>query len=143
MAAGQLNRSRRALLGAAVGLPLVARAAPGEGRGSLHDGARASGEEWARALGAFRAAEAALRAVAQASAGGSFEAEEALEGEYDRALDAHHAALRRLLSLPAPDLAALAVKIALTIDHEVATLSGAAACPAALRRDAQRLAGAV
>jgi hypothetical protein len=140
MAGDQLNRSRRALLGAAVGL--VARAAPVESRGSPHVGARASGEEWARALGAFGAAEAALRTIAQASAGGSFEAEEALEGEYDRVLDAHHAALRRLLRLPAPDLPALALKIALTIDHEVATLSGGGACLAALRRDAQRLAAA-
>jgi len=40
----------------------------------------------------------------------------------------------------APGLGALAVKVALVVDHEVATLAGGEACMAALKRDALRLA---
>jgi hypothetical protein len=43
--------------------------------------------------------------------------------------------------VPAPDLPALALKIALAVDQDVATLSGGEACLAALKRDAARLCG--
>jgi hypothetical protein len=50
--------------------------------------------------------------------------------------------MRRLFRVPAPDVAALAVKIEIVVAHEVATLNEGEACMAALRRDARRLAGA-
>ncbi len=77
-----------------------------------------------------------------ASAGAGPEEQDAVEEEYGERLDALYAALRRLFRVPAPDLPALAVKIELTIDHEVATLNGGEACMAALRRDARRFASA-
>ena len=55
-------------------------------------------------------------------------------------LGAFYAALRRLLRTPAPDIAALAMKIALAVDHEVGTLTGGERCLAALKADARRLA---
>jgi hypothetical protein len=48
-------------------------------------------------------------------------------------------ALRRLLAAPAPDWAALAVKLRLVAVHEVATMDGGEACLKALERDAARL----
>jgi hypothetical protein len=48
-------------------------------------------------------------------------------------------ALRRLLRLPAPDLAALALKIELAVDNEAWELTGAETCLAALKADARRL----
>lgn len=44
------------------------------------------------------------------------------------------------MKVRAPDLPALAAKIALAVDHEVATLTGGEACMATLKRDALRLA---
>jgi len=41
---------------------------------------------------------------------------------------------------PACRRGALAVKVVLAVDHEVATLAGGEACMAALKRDAVRLA---
>ena len=50
-------------------------------------------------------------------------------------------ALKRLLRTPAPDLPALALKIELIADEEVATLAGGERCLAALKADGWRLAG--
>jgi hypothetical protein len=86
--------------------------------------------KWDRALARFRGAEAAL-----------IEAEGGPDHLFDALNDRFHAALRRLLRTPAPDLAALAIKIDLVVDHEVVTLTGGEACLAALKRDARRLAG--
>jgi hypothetical protein len=55
----------------------------------------------------------------------------------DRARDA---ALKRLLRTPAPDLPALALKIELAVDEEVATLAGGERCLAVLKADGWRLA---
>ncbi len=58
------------------------------------------------------------------------------------ALDsARYAALKRLLRTPAPDLSALALKIELIVDEEVATLAGGERCLAVLKADGWRLAG--
>jgi hypothetical protein len=60
----------------------------------------------------------------------------------DRANDldcARLAALRRLLRLPAPDLPALGLKIALVVDDQAWELSGADTFLARLNADAQRL----
>jgi hypothetical protein len=50
-----------------------------------------------------------------------------------------YARLRRLLKAPAPDVAALAAKLDLVVEHEVGTLDGGEACVEAIRRDAHRL----
>lgn len=47
----------------------------------------------------------------------------------------------RLLRTPAPDAAALADKLELTIEHLVWEFTGGDACLAALQRHARRLAG--
>lgn len=44
-------------------------------------------------------------------------------------------ALKRLLRTPAPDLPALALKIELAVDEEVATLAGGERCLAVLKAD--------
>lgn len=51
-------------------------------------------------------------------------------------------ALRRLLKVPAPDIAAFVVKFELLIEHDLATLIGGHACLTAMRRDVRRLARA-
>ena len=96
-------------------------------------------EKWGRALARLRAAEAEVRAVARATAGGTAEEEEALQEVYDARLGEHSEALRRVMKVRAPDLAALAVKIELAIDEEVGSLTGGEACLAALKRDVRRL----
>lgn len=62
------------------------------------------------------------------------------EDRYDRLGTRHGAALCRLLRTPAPDVAALADKLALTVEHLVWEFTSGAACLAALKRDARRLA---
>ena len=50
-----------------------------------------------------------------------------------------NAAMRRLLREPAPDLTALALKVELAIDHEIAPLGGGERWLAVLKADARRL----
>lgn len=122
MAAGRHNLTRRALLGAAVGArTLLSRgAAP----------AAAPRAPWVQALAAFRGAEARLACL-------DATATDDLFGDLECArLDA----LRFLICAPAPDLCALSLKIDLTADEEVATLTDAEPCFAALKADAWRLA---
>lgn len=166
MAAALHNPSRRALLGAAVALPLLGGEAVARVAGPLHPSPSANGpplrgrsvprtelelpgtiqprnrageDLWRQLLARYRIAEAAVRDVEGRTARGSREEQFALEAVYGDRLGDLYAALRRLLRVPAPDLPALAVKIGLVIDHEVATLSGGETCLAALRRDALRL----
>ena len=77
--------------------------------------------------------------MALLTAGGTAEEEEALQEVYDARLEDHSAALRRLMKVRAPDLAALALKIELAIDEEVGSLTGGEACLAAVKRDVRRL----
>ncbi|HEY0414624.1 MAG TPA: hypothetical protein VGD66_15935 [Allosphingosinicella sp.] len=132
MAAAEHKLSRRAVLGAAVALPVAGAAAP------LLPSAKST--SWQRALVAYRAAEPEMRAYERLTAGAPWEQQAAIEAAYGDRLDAMYAALRRLMRVRAPDLPALATKIVLTVDHEVGTLTGAEACMATLRRDALRLA---
>jgi hypothetical protein len=153
------NPSRRAVLGAAVALPLL----PLDGGGRVGvevglgdafgrprftssatptlpspiEGEGSSG--WSRALAAFEAAAAELRAYEAFCSGRPYEEQEALEEVCDERGDIMYAALMRLLGVPAPDVAALADKIDLALDHDIGTLSGGEACIAAIRRDAHRL----
>lgn len=106
----------------------------------------AAPSRWARALAGlrraearladFRAYEASLPAAARA-----FPAREPLEERFGELESARLAAVRRLLRAPAPDLAALAMKIALAVDDRAWELTGAEACLAAVRADALRLCG--
>jgi|GEM_PF-4564820 len=82
-----------------------------------------------------------MRAVERLTAGGSMEAEEALEEVYVARVGDFLAALRRVIRVRAPDLPALALKIELAIDHDVGTLTGGDLCLAALKRDMRRLMG--
>lgn len=59
---------------------------------------------------------------------------------YDRALGRHSTALKRLLRAPAPDLAAAAEKLDLTVRHHVFEASFAGPVLASLRRDIGRFA---
>ncbi|HEV7661566.1 MAG TPA: hypothetical protein VGO55_17135, partial [Allosphingosinicella sp.] len=63
-----------------------------------------------------------------------------LDDRFGDFLGAFHVALRCLLLTPAPDIPALAVKIALAVDHEVGALTGGELCLTALKADARRLA---
>jgi|GEM_PF-3046022 len=65
----------------------------------------------------------------------------ALEEAYGDRLVAFNRALERLLAAPAPDLPALAVKIAFAADYEAVTLNGREECLLALKGDAMRLSG--
>ncbi|HKR24691.1 MAG TPA: hypothetical protein VJS15_05495 [Allosphingosinicella sp.] len=114
-------------------------AAPPEARPRpLHHAAHGppprSGEEWARALDAYEAAEAEVEEAEASPAD--------YEDEHGERLDALCGALRQLLRTPAPDLYALALKVELTIAHGLGPSTGGAACLAAIRGDARRLAAA-
>jgi len=152
MADGDLNLSRRALLGAAFVAPVLNRH-PGLDPGSTflpssspaaeerwmpdqvrHD---AAGDEarrvrWSRALARFRRAEAAFAAATSVP-------DEAL---YDRFGERCDRALTRLLHTPAPDVAALALKLDLTLYERFGEFLGDSADMRALKQDARRLAAA-
>ncbi len=141
MAARDHRVSRRALLGAAWAVSTALAASPRK-RGSspclvappermtswTPDQVRGDGR-WGRSLAHFRRAEAALDAAAH----------EPDDDIFDAINAAFNNALRRLLRTPAPDLAALADKIELGIDQEIATLTGGESCLASLKRDTRRL----
>ncbi|HEX8528286.1 hypothetical protein, partial [Allosphingosinicella sp.] len=99
---------------------------------------------WHRALAIFRRAEARLAdfrryEASLPAAARAFPACEPLEERFNDLESARLASLRRLLRAPAPDLPALALKIALAIEEEIAFFSGGEACLAAVKADAQRL----
>ena len=172
MAAGRHNLTRRALLGAAAGVPLTAACGPlARGHVLLHvplpavplapvpHSGRACPDgdmyeymspppkartRWTRALAGFRRAEdrlAAFRAYEASlpAAARAYPACEPLEERSGELESARLAAVRRLLRAPAPDLPALALKIALAVDEEIAFFSGGEACLAAVKADALRL----
>jgi hypothetical protein len=151
MSVAEHNPSRRALLGAAVALPLIGPSSPLSFAQGRHSAGPVAAEErwtpdqvrgdgrWARALAAYERAEATVAEVERRTAGAPWEEQAAVEAEYGDALDGLYAAMRRLFRVPAPDVAALAVKIEIVVAHEVATLNEGEACMAALRRDALRL----
>jgi hypothetical protein len=151
MAAADLNVSRRDVLGAAFAAPLLARhsgldpesifsLAPASKQATWmpdqvrHDDGGADGlsfavAEWDRALARFRRAEAAVLALE----GGPD------EDAFGRAQDRFNLLLRRLLAFPAPDVAALAVKLEAAVAAELADLTYAPPALAALAADARRL----
>lgn len=134
-ASGDHNHTRRAVLGASFAVP--AEAAVQDAGAVAPDAAL-----WHRALADVARAEAVLNGFCQACRDGSlvFQGQWELDDRFDDHLGAFYSALRRLLRTPAPDIPALATKIALAVDHEVGTLTGGERCLAALKADARRLA---
>lgn len=162
MAAARHNPTRRALLGAAFVAPvLLGGALPAD---------RANRSRWKHALTGLRQAEAVIESFRRREYLPAHEVYAAVRSRwpmpYDFAADseagatvgaamvefqpfedrinvleiARDAALKRLLRTPAPDLSALALKIELTVDQEVATLAGGGRCLAVLKADGWRLA---
>ena len=143
MAAGRHNLTRRALLGAAAGVPLVHTM---HAVHAVHAAPRAvSPAPWSRTLAAYPRAEARVAAFKAAEARlpakrRGFPACQALEDEFGR-LDSYRlAALRRLFRLDAPDLPALALKLELAVADQAWELDGCESCLAAMAGDARRLA---
>ncbi len=156
MASGEHNVTRRDLLGAAAILPLLLlergsaaaepltydSPSPSRPSGALPLPEAGEGLAWRCALAAVRRAEGAMRAAEAASNAPGLAIDQvfALEEAFGDRIVAFDRALRRLLAAPAPDLPALAEKIALAADYESVTISGAEDCLLALKADANRLA---
>jgi hypothetical protein len=146
MAAGQHNPSRRALLGAAVALPVITAAdGAGVAVGPLHHASHGSpprsGEDWSKAIAAFRSAEAEVRAFERATAGSSAEEEEVWLPVYEARLEAFGAAVRGVMLAGAPDFPAFAAKLELFFEHELEPNSVDEEVLAAIRGDARGLTG--
>jgi len=158
MADGQLKLSRRALLGAVCAAPVVSvvegpvvaaslspssrrrPGSPGDPLGALPEGDPGLRRDddvaqsfvvtkWDRALARYRQADAALSAAARTPD----------EDAYNRLDDRHDRALARLLATPAPDVAALALKLDLTLYDRFVEFTADAAAMKAIKRDAHRL----
>jgi hypothetical protein len=133
MASRDHNYTRRAVLGAAFTAPALC------GVGADVDPARVAA--WEEAVAALRRAEVEMDGFCRLCRAGLASGDQSeLDAAFDDHLGAFYSALRRLLRTPAPDLAALAAKIILTVDHEVGTLTGGDRCFAALKADVRRLA---
>ena len=142
MACADHNPSRRALLGAAVGLPLLRAAGAGitPPPGFTRSPSPSElGEEWEKALAGFEAARAAVLEVEAATAGYGLDAEAALLPAHDSACEAMDGALQRVLLAPAPHLAALGAKLELLFAHAIEPDSAEADVLAAIREDVERL----
>ena len=163
MAAARNNLSRRAVLGAAFAAPAAALATTAEARPVRARDRR----RWDRALAALRRAEAKAEAFlldhvqpadrachavrdrwprnhdfsadrdAQAAVAAALAVHEPLEEHLNDLAQAATAAIMRLLQIPAPDLPALATKIAFAVDHAVVENDGGDECLALLKTDAQ------
>lgn len=164
MPAARNNLSRRAVLGAAFAAPALraatAEAAPVRAR---------ERKRWDHAFAALQRAEATVEAFrihrmhpadhayhavrdrwprdydfsadpqAQAALTMALAVHEPLEEHLNDLEGAKTAAIIRLLRIPAPDLPALATKIALAVDHNVAELEQGDQCLAMLKADGVRL----
>ena len=139
MAGRDHNDTRRAVLGAAFVVP--PQAAVGDAVEDA-DAAAPDAALWDRALADVERAEAVLNGFCQAcrEEGLVFKDQCELDDRFDDFLGAFYGALRCLMHTPAPDIPALAMKIALAVDHEVGALIGGERCLAALKADARRLA---
>jgi hypothetical protein len=126
MAAAQHKLSRRALLGAACAVPVLACQA----KAAALSPVAAREQLWSRTLAHYLRAEAALETVAHTED----------DHLYDHHLERLNNALRRLLRTPAPTLAAFAAKLDLLVQHQAWELTGGDLCIVALRRDAHRFA---
>ncbi|MEA3049947.1 MAG: hypothetical protein QOG84_1783 [Sphingomonadales bacterium] len=117
------------------------RQAQGERGGG--DEPAALGRRWARTLAAYRRAQARVAAYKAQEARLPAERRafpcDDLEAAFARVDSLRFAALRRLLRLPAPDLAALALKLDLILADQAWELTGCETCLEAIAADARRL----
>jgi hypothetical protein len=148
MADAQLKLSRRALLAAVCALPVLSEVeapfipstsfprkressgCPDQPEKGLDPRFRGDDALWANALARLRRAEAALNAVVGTDD----------DDLYDRLLGRLNKAMKRLLTLPAPNLPALADKLDLLVEHQAWELRFAEPALTAIRSDARRLA---
>lgn len=151
MASREHSLTRRALLGAAVAVPVAAAAGRQDFALPPPTPSATNGKSalraWTVALAAFCWAEAELKACGQrtsrASAGPqgrSFEEQEALDDSYGEQVSAFDSAMLTLLQAPAPNLEGVAVKIGLIGRHRVLELDGGDDCLLWLEADVRRLA---
>lgn len=146
MAGGLFSLSRRDVLGAAAGFPLIAGEQAAGAARPLHQpsppaaagSSPGAGKEWGRALAAYRAAEAAVEEAGRRCSAASRAEIGAAEDAFGDRLEALYDALRAMLVVPAPDLAAFCTKVELMIEHELPTLAGSSASLEAVRREAGR-----
>jgi hypothetical protein len=152
MVAARHNLTRRAVLGAAFAVPAIF-----DGTSVVQpSGARVG--RWERALAALRrtevtkeafrirkivpadrAYEAALAHLTGSAFRAAFDAYSLVEERLNDHESARLAAIQRLLRVPAPDLQALATKLALAIDCEVWELEEGERCLAQVKTDARSL----
>jgi hypothetical protein len=167
MAVGRNNLSRRTLLGAALSTPALLGGGLAAEVGDFRIADRP--QEWLQALAAYRRANAsferfaadrlapAVRAhqelrrqwplgydvradpVASAALKAAFAIVSPLEDEAGELESERLEAMRCLLTCSAPDIPAIAMKIALIVDHEAATLRDADEFMTVVKEDAQRL----
>lgn len=163
MASREHSCTRRALLGAAVAVPLL----PLDGIGRLGAGAEPVLDaapsasdltaalplpievegSWPELLRRFRCVDFARERFQEASSARAygpgrrpFDEQEAIDRRFGEIVERVDEAMLALLEAPAPDLDALAVKISLISDHLVWELEGGEDCMAWLEADARRLA---
>ena len=153
MASREHSFTRRALLGAAVAVPVAAGvSSPGGATSTDLPSPQPSplkGEgAWAAALAAYREARAAqdrfdlaTREATAGPRGRSFAEQKKLDDRFGDYLVATCKAVRKLMRTPAPDLGALGVKIGLVVDERGWELIGGERGMAVLKADAGRLCG--
>jgi hypothetical protein len=141
MAAREHSCTRRDLLARAVGgahaltLPPLRDGSPSPPAG------RGVASEWEAAVAALRRAEEEIAAFKAAEPKGvSFARQWALDEAFSDLACAHNAALERLLGVPAPDVGALALKLALAVEEIAWELPEGEASMAMIAADAARLA---
>ncbi len=146
MASGRHNLSRRAVLGAGVGAcaaaPLPGTPLPGTVTSNCPH-STAVQRRWTRTLAAYRRAEARVAAFKAAEARlpperREWPAVKPLEDRFGDLDSLRLAALRRLFRLPAPNLAALSLKLDLALADQAWELEGCEDCLAAMAEDARR-----
>jgi hypothetical protein len=106
--------------------------------------AASAAARWTRTLAAYRCAEARVATFKGEEAGLPAERRKwpalaALEERFGDLDSLRIAALRRLLRLPAPDIAALSLKLDLAVADQAWELTGCEACLEAMAADARRL----
>ncbi len=143
MASGRHNVSRRAVLGAGVDACVAAPAAAAVA-GDAAASAATVQRRWTRTLAAYRRAEARVAAFKAAEAllppeQREWPAVKPLEDRFGDLDSLRLAALRRLFRIPAPDLAALSLKLDLALADQAWELEGCEGCLAAMAEDARRL----
>jgi hypothetical protein len=121
----------------------VAARGAGAGEAAAQEGAKAAAR-WARTLGAYRRAEARVAAFKAAERALAPERREwpavrELEERFGDLDSLRLAALRRLFLIPAPDLAALALKLDLAVADQAWELTGCETCLETAAADARRL----